>query len=203
MLPAVLKGKDRIVYVLGLITHHWNFLEHCLDLIIWEYIGDWDRGMAVVHSLGNRSRAELVCNLAEASEHDRRVKTRVLRIAESFDILRENRNTVVHSHHVHVFGSHSLWTRKSKSKPDALVTTSLRITELTALAKAISGLQMNAFHLHRFLYNRRLTKPRPEDSTLPPIFPRPRRMVPNPPSRPNDQPRRKSSRKKVSKKAKV
>ena len=59
-------------YSLGRISLDWNMVEHYFTALIWEFLGDYDTGMAVTLGLGgNKSKADVLVALARQRSSDK------------------------------------------------------------------------------------------------------------------------------------
>jgi len=45
------------VYLIGIISIEWNYLEHQLSVLIWQILGDFETGGAITSQTQNVSRA--------------------------------------------------------------------------------------------------------------------------------------------------
>jgi hypothetical protein len=87
-----------IVYNLGRLSLEWNMVEQFFTALIWQLLGDHRIGMAVTGGLGNQSRADIVLNLAR-EQPDSEILVKEIEFAcKAFNIIRENRNILIHSH---------------------------------------------------------------------------------------------------------
>lgn len=89
----------------GTDTLAWSRVEAALEQLIWQCIGSADRGHVVTSQLHNVARADLLHALAAMLEPNPTILERVEDALAAFDILRLNRNVIVHcvdlrpSHH--------------------------------------------------------------------------------------------------------
>src|SRR5688572_9223636 len=89
-----------LVYNLGRMSLEWNMMEQFFTGLIWTYLGDHGVGMAVTSGLGNQSRADVLLGLARQRKNKPELLKRVEFACKAFNILRENRNMLIHSHSI-------------------------------------------------------------------------------------------------------
>lgn len=89
-----------LVYDLGRLSLEWNMVEQLFTALIWEYLGDHGIGMAVTGGLGNKSKADVLLGLARQRAGNTDLIDRVEFACKVFNILRENRNMLIHAHSI-------------------------------------------------------------------------------------------------------
>lgn len=87
----------RLLALVGLTTLNWNSVEETLEQLIWHYLGSDKVGHIVTSKMQNMSRCDVLGAIAEAQEAIPAVAERVNHFIAAFDILRLNRNAIVHS----------------------------------------------------------------------------------------------------------
>lgn len=162
------------MHVLGMIAIDWSMCEHSFGTLIWIYVGDVDKGYAVTAALGNQSRADLLFELVKKQERSKAVIERLEFASKCFNILRETRNSLMHSHMVVPHKSGKLeWVRQSNNKP--------RVTSCLADMDDLIGVHVyigllfcfiNDIQIY-FLKKRNGAKRPP----LPEIFPLPSKLI--------------------------
>jgi hypothetical protein len=107
-----------IVYMLGLISIDWNMTEQFMTTLIWNYVGGFEVGRTVTNNLGNRSKAEMLLELSKKLEKRKEISTRNEFCAKAFNILRDNRNMLMHSHSVYQEeDGNVIWRRQNPKAP--------------------------------------------------------------------------------------
>src|SRR5262245_51174286 len=89
-----------LVYDLGRLSLEWNMVEQFFTALIWEFLGDYPTGIAVTGGMGNRSKADVILKLSRDRIGNSDVVDRVEFACKVFNILRENRNMLMHSHSI-------------------------------------------------------------------------------------------------------
>lgn len=100
VLQAMDEAEQRILRCLaqiGVVTLNWNSVEEALERLIWYYLGSDEVGHIVTSKLHNQSRCDVLENIADAREAIPEIRERVVHFVKAFDILRLNRNSIVHS----------------------------------------------------------------------------------------------------------
>ena len=107
-----------LLYALGMISIEWNYVEQMMTALIWCYVGDVDRGLAVTANIGNQSRADMLLALCKKSKVEPDMLDRVEFSTKAFNMLREKRNILIHSHSItpHESGKPE-WRRASGKAP--------------------------------------------------------------------------------------
>jgi len=96
----------------------WNWAEHNFNVLLWQYIGDFNTGSMYTAGLGNQSRADAMLALARLHEKDQDVVDRIIFAVKAFGRLKDNRNTLVHSHSITYYYEEEdkpRWVRSSKN----------------------------------------------------------------------------------------
>jgi hypothetical protein len=110
-----------LVYDLGRLALEWNMVEQFFTALIWEYLGDHGVGMAVTGGLGNKSKADILLGLARERPGKPELIDRIEFACKVFDVLRENRNKLVHSHSIfrsEAKGGKPHWRRATGRGPE-------------------------------------------------------------------------------------
>lgn len=91
------KRAVRLLALVGLSTLNWNSVEETLESLIWFYLGSEKIGHIITSRMQNMSRCDVLTALAAAKEGIPRIQERVTHFVKAFDVLRVNRNAIVHS----------------------------------------------------------------------------------------------------------
>jgi hypothetical protein len=97
---AMDEAVERVTHFLaevGLVALNWNDVEEILERLIWYYLGSDEVGHIITSKMHNQSRCNVLTNLADARESLPQIKVRIDHFAAVFDILRLNRNAIIHS----------------------------------------------------------------------------------------------------------
>ena len=97
---AMDEAERRVVKLLalvGLSTLNWNSVEETLERLLWHYLVSDEVGHIITSKMQNMSRCDVLEALVEAREAIPQVRERALHFIKAFDILRVNRNAIVHS----------------------------------------------------------------------------------------------------------
>lgn len=181
-----------LVYDLGRFSLEWNMVEHFFSALIWEFIGDFAQGMAITSGMGNQSRADVLLSLARQRD-DPELVEHIEFACKAFNILRENRNLLMHSHSIfppEKKGQKPHWRRATGRGPEAHASVEADLADLEELIALTAALGMFAVGLSTVIRPRR-----PGPRTLPDKFPLPRKLKTPPPEAPEGAPPpRRSSR---------
>jgi hypothetical protein len=177
-----------LVYDLGRISLEWNMIEHFFTAIIWELLGDYPSGMALTSGMGNRSKADVVLRLSRERISDEDTLAAIEFACTAFNILRENRNILMHSHSIFrgENGQKPHWRRATGKGPAGHVSAEANLADLEKIIAEICALGIYTTGLVPFLHKRRRkhwpNKVRPD---LPSKFPLPTLLAqpPEPKSR--------------------
>jgi hypothetical protein len=183
------EGAMGLVYGLGRVSIEWNMVEQFFTVLIWRYVGDDLRiGMAITSNLGNQSRADVLIALARQHQGDPELLERVEFACKAFNILRENRNMLMHSHSIHDLetGKKPIWVRATGRGPKGHATVEADVADLENIVSDLARLGMFAVYLTEHV--RPFGKRRRKRGPLPEIFPLPRKLSPPPPEAPKDAP---------------
>ena len=165
---------------LGMIAIDWSQCEHTFSKLVWHYVGDLRRGYAVTAALGNKSKAQLLLDLAKRSERSRAVVSRLEFAAKVFNILLENRNSLVHSHAVFPHRSGKLeWIRQVNNRPK-ITSVIAGQQELKLLHEAILALDIFMMKIITYFDAKKNGARR---ASLPRIFVQPSKLNPPPPAK--------------------
>jgi hypothetical protein len=108
--------------LVGSITQNWNYLEHQMGVIAWFLTKDPEAAYAFTARMRNAELCGAILDLAEMREKRPRYKAAIKFLVAAFNVLRENRNALVHSDPFRPRkGTKGEWQRKSKSKPRELI----------------------------------------------------------------------------------
>lgn len=89
-----------LMYQLARVSVEWNMVEHFFAALIWEMLGDFRTGKAVTGGMGSQSRADVVLGIARQKLKDPEALDRIEFACKAFNILRENRNSLIHTHSI-------------------------------------------------------------------------------------------------------
>ena len=87
----------RLLALVGLSTLNWNSVEETLENLMWYYLGGNEVGHVITSRMANMSRCDALTALADIRETLPEVRLRLDHFIKAFDILRINRNAIVHS----------------------------------------------------------------------------------------------------------
>ena len=96
----------------------WNWAEHMFNVLLWQYVGDFDTGSMYTAGLGNQSRADALLALAKLNENDEDIIDRIEFSIKAFGRIKDNRNSLVHAHSVTFYYDEEekpRWLRGSKN----------------------------------------------------------------------------------------
>jgi hypothetical protein len=96
----------------------WNWAEHMFNVLLWQYVGDFDTGSMYTAGLGNQSRADALLALARLHEKDEDIIDRIEFSIKAFGRIKDNRNSLVHAHSVTFYRDEEekpRWLRGSKN----------------------------------------------------------------------------------------
>jgi hypothetical protein len=151
-------------------------VEQFFTSMIWELLGDYSTGMAVTSGMGNQSKADVVLRLSRERIRDSDTLEAIQFACKVFNILRENRNMLIHSHSVFrdENGEKPHWRRATGRGPVGHISAEADFTDLERLIAEICTLGVFTTALVPFLHPRRRkhwpNKKRPQ---LPEKFPLP------------------------------
>ncbi|MEG8223774.1 hypothetical protein OSJ57_24720 [Sphingomonas sp. HH69] len=78
----------------------WNWAEHGLNVLLWQYIGDFNTASMYTAGLGNQSRADALLALAVHHEKNADIIERIRFAVKAFGRIKDNRNALVHAHSI-------------------------------------------------------------------------------------------------------
>ncbi|WP_375429250.1 hypothetical protein [uncultured Sphingomonas sp.] len=123
-------------------------VEQFFTALIWQLLGDHGVGMAVTGGLGNQSRADIVLNLARQQPNNAELISNVEYACKAFNILRENRNILVHSHSIFPTDDGTVhWRRATGRGPTGHLTTAASFADLEKMIESIVNLGMFTIEL--------------------------------------------------------
>jgi hypothetical protein len=146
-----------LVYNLGRVSLEWNMVEQFFTTLVWELLGDYPTGMAVTGGMGNTSKADVVLRLSRDRLKDKETLHAIEFACKAFNILRVNRNVLLHSHSIFrgENGSKPHWHRATGKSPAGHVSTEADFEDLEQLIAEICALGLFVTDLVPFLHKRR------------------------------------------------
>jgi hypothetical protein len=146
-----------LVYDLGRVSLEWNMVEQFFTTIIWEILGDYSTGMAVTSGMGNTSKADVVLRLSRERIKDQDTLDAIEYACKAFNILRVNRNILVHSHSIFRAenGSKPQWRRATGKGPAGHISAEADLADLERLIAEICTLGLFVTDLIPFLHRQR------------------------------------------------
>jgi hypothetical protein len=173
--------RDKHITLLGAITHDWNFLEHQMQVIAWQYTKDFEAAHILTARLGNADLAAALLELCDLREERKPVKAAVAFLVSVFHLIRENRNALVHSHGAApITRTAAIWIRKSRSKPTKVITATATLADLRELHASLIKARNYAGRLIDHLLPRGPMFDLPAEHprvSLPRKFQKPRKML--------------------------
>jgi hypothetical protein len=131
---------DDHINLLGLITHYWNNLEVAFAIIPWLYSDDKLSGL-FINRLSARDLLAATGEIMGHREPNARVRSAVEFAISALNIIRENRNILVHSLHIAAENRTDVaWVRQSKSNPIYRIMTRANLRDLRTLYTAMMRL---------------------------------------------------------------
>lgn len=165
-----------LVYNLGRVSLKWNMVEQFFTAMIWELLGDYRSGMAITSGMGNTSKADVALRLSRERIRDTDTLDAVEFACKAFNILRENRNILIHSHSIFrgENGGKPHWRRATGKGPEGHISTQADFTDLEKLIAEICTLGFFVTGLVPFLHRKRRKHwPNKVRPALPSKFPMP------------------------------
>ncbi|SDN64331.1 hypothetical protein [Afipia sp. GAS231] len=187
-----------LVYNLGRLSLEWNMVEQFFTTIIWELLGDYSSGMAITGGMGNTSKADVALRLSKQRLKDQDVLNAISFACKAFNILRVNRNMLIHSHSIFRGdnGDKPQWRRATGKGPVGHASAEADFEDLERLIAEVCTLGLFVTALVPFLHPKRRkhwrNKSRPQ---LPTEFPMPSLLV-QPPEPESQKAKEKAARKK-------
>lgn len=151
-------------------------VEQFFTALIWELLGDYPTGMAVTGGMGNQSKADVILRLSRERIRKSEVIERIEFACKAFNILRENRNMLIHSHSIFRSdnGGKPTWHRAAGKGPRGHISAEADFEDLETLIAQTCALGIFTTELIPFLHPKRrrhwVDKKPPE---LPATFPLP------------------------------
>lgn len=164
----------QLVYNLGRVALEWSMVEQFFTAMIWELLGDYPSGMALTGGMGNVSKADVVLRPSRERIRGQDVLEAIEFACKAFNILRENRNKLIHSHSIFRAedGGKPHWRRATGKGPTGHISVEADLADLEKVIADICDLGKFTVALVPFLHRRRRRrwpdKTRPE---LPTKFP--------------------------------
>ena len=123
-------------------------VEQFFTALVWQLLGDHGVGMAVTGGLGNQSKADIVLNLSRQQPNNSELVSDVEFACRAFNIIRENRNILLHSHTILPTEDGAVnWRRATGRGPKGHVTTRASFDDVEALIQSTCNLGLFACHL--------------------------------------------------------
>jgi len=146
-----------LVYNLGRLSLEWNMVEHFLSATVWELLGNYPAGMAITAGMGNLSKSDVVMRLAREQIKSKEALSAIESACKAFNILRENRNVLIHSHSIvrGENGGKPHWRRASGKNPSGHKSTEADFNDLENLIAQVCHLGKYIISLIPFLHPRR------------------------------------------------
>jgi hypothetical protein len=163
------------VWALGNIILEFNYAEHQLKVLLWNYLGkEFDAGHVITQALGSTSVVDILRDSVRRAQETSEVVDLVEFAAKSFDICRDNRNALAHSMTLHAEDDLSYWIRPSRRSGFDQSQVIATIEELLAVSLDIKWTAdlLLGLSLRKHMLNRGQT----ENLQLPSRFPIPKRL---------------------------
>lgn len=146
-----------LIYNLGRLSLEWNMVEQFFTALVWELVGDYPTGMAVTGGMGNQSKADVILRISRNRVRNADTIDRIEFACKAFNILRENRNILIHSHSVFSpeVGEKPTWRRASGRDPTGHLSTKADFDDLDRIIAQICMLGIFATQLIPFLRSKR------------------------------------------------
>ncbi len=90
--------SEKVYAAVGRLTLQWTYLEYMIEVLIWRYVGDVDKGHIFTSQMGNQSLTDVLELLVKYEEMDERGRETITHAIKGFHVLRLNRNKIVHSY---------------------------------------------------------------------------------------------------------
>lgn len=186
-----------LVYNLGRISLEWNMVEHFFTALIWELLGDFPTGMAVTGGMGNVSKADVILRLVRQRIRNQSVIDRIEFACKAFNILRGNRNILIHSHSIFQpeTDHKPTWRRATGRGPNAHASVEADLRDLEELIAQICTLGKFAIDMMPFIRTRNRRGFNKKSLQLPDEFPLPRSLATIPEDPVETAPARRNRRK--------
>lgn len=146
----------------------WNWAEHNFNVLLWQYIGDFNTGSMYTAGLGNQSRADALLSLAKLHEKDEEIIDRIMFAIKAFGRIKDNRNSLVHAHSVTYYNDEERkprWVRGSKNPKNIHVYCFADIDDIVRNLNA--ACQLSTFLSEIMIYYASPMKPRPSLEKFP------------------------------------
>lgn len=140
----------------------WNWAEHSLNVLLWQFVGDFNTGSMYTAGLGNQSRADALLALARLHEKDEEIIEGIIFAIKAFGRIKDNRNALVHAHSVTYYFDEELkprWVRGSKNPKNIHVYCFADIDDIVANLEA--ACQLATFVEGIMIYYASPLRPRP------------------------------------------
>jgi hypothetical protein len=186
-----------LVYNLGRVSLEWNMVEQFFTAMIWELLGDYRAGMAVTGGMGNTSKADVVLRLSRERIRNAETLEAIEFACKAFNIFRENRNILIHSHSIFRGESDGKpqWRRATGRGPEGHISAEADLADLEDLISGICALGLFVTVLVPFLHLKRSKHwPNKVRPALPPKFPMPSLLWQPPDSEPETKQTRRTKK---------
>lgn len=120
----------------------WNWAEHNFNVLLWQYVGDFNTGSMYTAGLGNQSRADALLALARLHEKDEEIIDRIVFAIKAFGRIKDNRNSLVHAHSVTYYYKDEpkpRWVRGSKNPKNIHVYCFADIDDIVAILMPLAS----------------------------------------------------------------
>jgi len=102
---------------IGLIVTEWSWVEHSIELIIWELAQiDPDKGRSITTHIQSETRLHILSSLTDSLIHDHNIKKQISQLADKVRKLRGERNNI----------THALWL---KMRPQGLISKLMKLPQ--------------------------------------------------------------------------
>lgn len=109
---------QRIQRAIGSVILRWSDVEHKFDNLLWLYLSDdYKVARIVSSSLTAQAKADILFRLVEELEKNKKVAGHIKHAIRCYNICRENRNLIAHSHVFEIKKGKNTLIKRSKSTP--------------------------------------------------------------------------------------
>jgi hypothetical protein len=164
------KDFQSAMLALSHLVIQWNWAEHNFNVLLWQYIGDFNTGSMYTAGLGNQSRADALLALAKLHEKDPEIIARVIFAIKAFGRIKDNRNALVHAHSVAYYRDEDpkpRWLRGSKNPKNIHVYCFADTDDIISNLNAACQLAMYLEEMVIYYAAPSRPKPKLENFTLP------------------------------------
>ena len=90
-------SQDHILAI-GLVAAEWGYVESTIEALIWALAGiDELKGYSITTHIGNVTRMDIINTLTTETIKDNELKTEITNAMKEYEMLREQRNKIIHS----------------------------------------------------------------------------------------------------------